>query len=41
MKLNTLVPASATKPYDMKELILSVADEGNFFKIQEHLPETS
>jgi len=25
----------------MKELILSVADEGNFFKIQEHLPETS
>jgi propionyl-CoA carboxylase beta chain len=32
--LDTLVPASANMPYDMKELILKVADEGDFFEIQ-------
>jgi propionyl-CoA carboxylase beta chain len=35
MRLDTLVPESASKPYDMKELILAVADEGDFFEIQE------
>ncbi|MFN4272614.1 MAG: acyl-CoA carboxylase subunit beta [Aliihoeflea sp.] len=34
-RLNTLIPDSANKPYDMKELILSLADEGDFFEIQE------
>ncbi|MFC5386133.1 acyl-CoA carboxylase subunit beta [Aquamicrobium segne] len=33
-KLDTLVPDSATKPYDMKELIVTLADEGDFFEIQ-------
>jgi propionyl-CoA carboxylase beta chain len=33
--LDTLVPANPNKPYDMKELILKVADEGDFFEIQE------
>jgi propionyl-CoA carboxylase beta chain len=32
--LNTLVPANPNKPYDMKELILKVADEGDFFELQ-------
>ncbi|MGQ5701142.1 acyl-CoA carboxylase subunit beta [Sandaracinobacteroides sp. A072] len=32
--LDTLVPASATKPYDMKELIAKVADDGEFFELQ-------
>ena len=32
--LDTLVPASATKPYDMHELIRKVADEGEFFELQ-------
>jgi propionyl-CoA carboxylase beta chain len=32
--LNTLVPASPHKPYDMKELILKVVDEGDFFELQ-------
>ncbi len=32
--LNTLVPEDPTKPYDMKELIVKVADEGDFFEIQ-------
>ncbi|MGJ3263789.1 MAG: acyl-CoA carboxylase subunit beta, partial [Salinarimonas sp.] len=33
--LDTLVPDNANKPYDMKELILKVVDEGDFFEIQE------
>ena len=35
MSLDTLVPDNANKPYDIKELILKVADEGDFFEIQE------
>ena len=34
-RLDTLIPDSANKPYDMKELILSLADEADFFEIQE------
>jgi propionyl-CoA carboxylase beta chain len=33
--LDTLVPDDAHKPYDIKELILKVADEGDFFEISE------
>lgn len=33
--LDTLVPDNPNKPYDMKELISKVADEGDFFEIQE------
>lgn len=32
--LNTLIPDDPNKPYDMKELILSIADDRNFFEIQ-------
>ncbi len=32
--LDTLVPADPLKPYDIKELITKVADEGDFFEIQ-------
>jgi propionyl-CoA carboxylase beta chain len=35
MRLDTLIPDSASKPYDMKELITAIADEGDFFEIQE------
>lgn len=35
MSLDTLIPDNATKPYDIKELILKTVDEGNFFEIQE------
>ncbi len=35
MSLDTLVPDNPNQPYDMKELILKVADEGDFFEIQE------
>ena len=33
--LDTLVPANANTPYDMKELILKLGDEGDFYEIQE------
>jgi propionyl-CoA carboxylase beta chain len=32
--LNTLVPADPSKPYDIKELIAKVVDEGDFFELQ-------
>lgn len=34
-KLDTLIPDNANTPYDMKELVLTLADEGDFFEIQE------
>ncbi len=33
--LDTLIPDNPNQPYDMKELIRKVADEGDFFEIQE------
>ncbi len=32
--LDSLIPAASNMPYDMKELILKIADEGDFFEIQ-------
>jgi propionyl-CoA carboxylase beta chain len=32
--LNSLVPENANKPYDIKELILKVVDDGDFFELQ-------
>lgn len=32
--LDTLIPDSANKPYDMREVILKIADEGDFLEIQ-------
>jgi propionyl-CoA carboxylase beta chain len=32
--LDTLVPENPNKPYDIKELIVKVADDGDFFEIQ-------
>ncbi len=34
LALNTLIPENPNKPYDMRQLILSVADEGDFFEIK-------
>ena len=33
--LDTLIPDNPNKPYDMKELISKIVDEGDFFEIQE------
>src|ERR1700677_4357621 len=35
VSLDTLIPENPNKPYDIKELIIKVADEGDFFEIQE------
>lgn len=34
MSLDRLIPDNANKPYDIRELILKTADEGDFFEIQ-------
>ncbi|WP_420549454.1 acyl-CoA carboxylase subunit beta [Curvivirga sp.] len=34
MSLDTLVPENPNKPYDMKELIHKMVDEGDFFEVQ-------
>ncbi|MCA0176455.1 MAG: acyl-CoA carboxylase subunit beta [Proteobacteria bacterium] len=34
LSLNTLVPDNPNKPYDMKELIVKVTDDGDFFELQ-------
>lgn len=34
LSLDTLVPDNTNKPYDMKELIEKVVDEGDFFELQ-------
>jgi propionyl-CoA carboxylase beta chain len=34
LSLNTLIPDNPNKPYNMKELILSVVDEGDFYEIK-------
>jgi propionyl-CoA carboxylase beta chain len=34
--LTTIVPESADKPYDMKELVRMVVDDGDFFEVHEH-----
>jgi propionyl-CoA carboxylase beta chain len=34
LSLDTLIPDNPNKPYDMKELITKVVDEGDFFEIQ-------
>ena len=35
MSLDTLIPDNPYKPYDVKELIAKIVDEGDFFEIQE------
>ncbi|MBX9936439.1 acyl-CoA carboxylase subunit beta [Giesbergeria anulus] len=34
LSLDTLIPDNANKPYDMKELIAKVVDDGDFFELQ-------
>lgn len=37
--LNALVPDSPNRPYDMKELIRMVVDDGEFLEVQEHFAQ--
>jgi propionyl-CoA carboxylase beta chain len=34
--LNTLVPADPQKPYDMKDVVQAIVDDGYFFEVHEH-----
>jgi propionyl-CoA carboxylase beta chain len=34
--LNTIVPESASQPYDIRDIVHGVVDEGYFFEVQEH-----
>ena len=34
LSLDTLVPSNPNKPYDIKELLVSVVDDGDFYEIQ-------
>ena len=34
MSLDTLIPDNANKPYDMREAVTKIADEGEFFEVQ-------
>ena len=35
-KLNSIVPESSNQPYDIREIIHTVVDDGYFFEVQEH-----
>ncbi|MBK8467081.1 MAG: acyl-CoA carboxylase subunit beta [Chloracidobacterium sp.] len=35
-KLNSMVPEASTQPYDIRDIINNVVDEGYFFEVQEH-----
>ncbi len=35
-ELNTIVPDQPNRPYDIKEIIQKVVDNGNFFEVHEH-----
>src|SRR6188472_4336169 len=35
-KINSIVPESANQPYDIRDIIRPVVDEGYFFEVQEH-----
>jgi propionyl-CoA carboxylase beta chain len=38
-RLNSIVPENPNKPYDMKQIIHSVVDDGEFFEVHEHYAE--
>ena len=37
--LNTIIPDNSHKPYDMKEIIHAVVDDGDFFEVHQHYAE--
>lgn len=38
-KLNYIVPQSSNQPYDIRDIIHNVVDEGYFFEVQEHFAQ--
>jgi len=37
--LNSIIPASSNQPYDIRDVINKVVDEGYFFEVQEHFAQ--
>ena len=37
--LNTIIPENPTKPYDIKQVISKVVDDGDFFEVHRHFAE--
>ncbi|MGA9406554.1 MAG: acyl-CoA carboxylase subunit beta [Bacteroidota bacterium] len=37
--LNSIIPENPNKPYDMKQIIHSIVDDGDFFEVHEHYAE--
>ena len=35
-KLNSMVPEAPTQPYDIRDIVHNIVDEGYFFEVQEH-----
>ena len=35
-RLNSMVPEAATQPYDIRDIVHNIVDEGYFFEVQEH-----
>ena len=35
-ELDTIVPDSPNKPYDMRDVVTRIVDDGDFFEVQEH-----
>jgi propionyl-CoA carboxylase beta chain len=38
-ELNSVVPADPSKPYDMRDVIRLIVDDGEFFEVQEHFAQ--
>ena len=38
-ELDTLVPDDGSKPYDMREVISRIVDDGDFFEVHEHFAQ--
>jgi propionyl-CoA carboxylase beta chain len=38
-KLNSIVPQSSNQPYDIRDIINNVVDDGYFFEVQEHFAQ--
>jgi propionyl-CoA carboxylase beta chain len=38
-KLNSIVPENPNKPYDMKDVVHAIVDDGDFFEVHEHYAE--
>ncbi len=39
-KLNTIIPESSSKPYDMKEIILAIVDNGDFLEVHQEYAQS-